>query len=67
MMMRFAILTIFVAVSIFQQKVVANCADGTTPGRAAESCFAIYDYNPRSPLWIVLRQCQEPVEHKRSH
>ena len=28
---------------------VANCADGTTPGRAAESCFAIYDYNPRSP------------------
>ena len=48
-MMKFAILTIFVAVSIFQQKVVANCADGTTPGRAAESCFAIYDYNPRSP------------------
>ena len=61
-MIRFAILTIFVAVfitqtvltvfitvALLQQKVVANCADGTTPGRAAESCFAIYDYNPRSP------------------
>ena len=48
-MMRFAISTLFVAVALFQQKVVANCADGITPGRAAESCFAIYDYNPRSP------------------
>ena len=48
-MMRFAILTIFVTVALLQQKVVANCADGTTPGHAAESCFAIYDYNPRSP------------------
>ena len=48
-MMRFAISTLFITVALLQQKVVANCADGTTPARAAESCFAIYDYNPRSP------------------
>ena len=48
-MMRFAILTVFVTVALFQQKVGANCPDGITPGRAAESCFAIYDYNPRLP------------------
>ena len=47
--MRFAILTIFVAVSVFTQKVVANCADGTTPGRAAKSCFDIHNCNPHSP------------------
>ena len=64
MMMRFAIFTIFVAVSILQQNVVANCADGTTLGRAAESCFAIYDYNPALPLDCTMStsgMCLEPT------
>ena len=46
-MMRFVFFTVVSILAILQQKVVAGCADGTTPSRAAKSCFDIYDNNPR--------------------
>ena len=49
MMIRFVVFTVISILAILQQKVVAGCADGTTPSRAAKSCFDIYDCNPRSP------------------
>ena len=47
--MRFAIFTVFVALTIFQQNVSAGCADGTTRQNTAKSCSAIYYCNPSSP------------------
>ena len=46
--MRFAIFVILMSIAAVHQKVGANCPDGTSPLRAAESCYDIYDYNPRA-------------------
>ena len=46
--MRFAIFVILMSFAAVHQKVEADCADGTTPARAAKSCYDIYDYNPRA-------------------
>ena len=47
-MMRFVIFSVISILVILQQRVGADCADGTTPYKAAKSCFDIYNCNPHS-------------------
>ena len=48
-MMKGFVLAILAAFAVLEPVTGAICADGTTPQRSAQSCFAIYDYNPRAP------------------